>query len=321
MELSKAAVNSPTFLHRQTDSDTEVNLFNYLKKLQADAAAGKTPLWATDTLTLGTIASGAAVGVTVTVPGAKVGDFAVAAPALNLQGAQCTARVIADDLVYVRVKAPGDGSSRVYAVSTVAVAVIPLAMASRFGSVGVDTWDPASVGPQDGPQSKDVAVPGAQLGDLCLIGFNPSVAGAYTDAVSLQAFVKVAGTVRCSLINETADVLDCDSGRVCVLVIPAGTQFPLTGSLAYANAGLAGLAGEQANVTIAGAAPGQIVVIGCSVDAGGNFMITGNVTSQNTVTVRVQNVTLDSHALSATLSIGLLPANGALGMNATVKAE
>lgn len=280
----------------------------FLKALHTDVAALRAALWsapggvllASATNNFANLTDGSTVTLDVTVPGAQLGDFAMASLGVDMLGVTLSANVKSADIVTVTLQNES-GSAHDYASTAVLVAVIPLVRAQAFGLLGSVVWDPADAADGVG-ESKDITVTGAALGDFVLVSFSLD-----TQGILLGGAVKSADTVTARLQNETTSTINLASGRVRALVIPRA-NLDIAGAVVNDYANLVDAAGASLDVTTSGAAAGGFALASVSVDIQG-MLLTAAVKSTGIVTTRLQNETAGAINLaSATVRTGVVPA-------------
>lgn len=311
MKLTPQMLQGGAFLQIHDPSDpAEVNLFNFLKAMHADATAFKMPIFGSQTWNPGSLGDGAGETATFTVPGAAVGDFVLPSLGEDIQGMSISAQVVAADTVDVRLQNESGGTLDLASI-TARVAVLPMIRWQAFGLCGIATWDPGSLIDAAG-ESKTVTVTGAKLGDFAVAALGVAVQG-----MTVSASVTADDTVIVRLQNESGGTLDLASATVRVLVVPAATGFPLLGSATYDAPSLIDAAGASKDVIVLGAKLGDYAAASLDVSTQ-SILVTAAVKGDDLVTVRFQNETAGTLNLaSATLRVGVLPMATAMGLSAT----
>lgn len=157
------------------------------------------------------LVNGAGVTTTVTVFGAALGDFAVAAFDLTTQGIIVTAWVSAADTVSVRFQNGTGGVVDLDAAILTAAVLKPC-----FDHVGSATYDPAAVGVNTAGAgaTTTVTATGAALGDFAVASFGQDLQG-----VLVSAYVSAANTISVRFQNGTGAVTTLASNTLRVGVI------------------------------------------------------------------------------------------------------
>lgn len=235
----------------------------------------------------GILANGAGESKDVTVPGAALGDFAIASLGVDASGLVVTANVKSADVVTVRAQ-NWTGASVDLASTTLRVAVIPLRSASRYGLLGVKTHDFGLLAAGAG-ESVDVPVVGADTGFFAVASLGVDASG-----LTITASPKMDGTVTVRAENGTAAAVDLPSTQLRVLALSPlaiqGFLGELTADKTNDFAQLANGAGASLDVAVPGAAVGDFALASLQVDVQGQ-LLTAYVKSNNVVTVRLQNRT------------------------------
>lgn len=233
---------------------------------------------------------------TISVVGAKLGDFAFPSFSLSLQGIISTAYVSADNVVTVVLQNETGGTINL-ASGTLRVVVVSLANASLFGLVGQATWDPGSLADAAG-ESKTVTVTGAAFGDyVAAISLGVDQAGAV-----ITGAVSAADTVVCRLQNETgAGSFDLATSTVSVFVIPASIVFgwALQGYGTWDPASLLDGAGESKVIAVSGAEMGDFAFFAFPITVSA-MLQSAHVSTPGFVTCRLQNETTGTLNLAPT---------------------
>lgn len=264
------------------------------------------------TYNAGSLVDAAGETTTVYVPGAEIGDIAMAALGVSTQGIVVTAFISAPDVVSVRLQNETGGTLDL-ASTTLRVLVVPRRnIPHAFGPhalFGSGTVDVASLVDAAGATGS-ITVTGAALGDFAFAAH-----GVNTSGMSVAAYVQAANTVEVRFQNESGGTLDLASTTLRAVVVPAAYVAEMfdghvkSGSATYDASSLADGAGETTTVTVPGASVGDFAVASHGVDAA-DLVVTAAVTADNTVSVRVQNESAGTVNLaSATLRAAVIPAS------------
>ncbi len=221
----------------------------------------------------------------VTVPGATLGDYAMASLSVTAAGLCVTANVTATDVVTVLVYNESGGAVDLAATVVVSVAVLPRGRASCLGLVGQATYDMTTTVADNAFETSAVTVTGAALGDFVLCSFSLDVADVFVNGQ-----VTAADTVTVVFQNHTNGTADLSSGTVRACVLP---KVPVigsisTGALVSNLANIADAAQFSFSVPCPGARLGDHCVVSCSLDVL-DGLLTGYVAANDAVVVLVQN--------------------------------
>lgn len=156
----------------------------------------------------GSTVSGSQKTTTLTVPGARLGDFVLVqyknTSTNNLNGCMVMGHISADNTARALAYNGTGGTINLTTADLRAVVLDP----AHIDHAGAVTYDPPSLADGDGVETT-VTVPGARLGDFVVISFSNDLQG-----VMLQGSVSSDDTVLARFQNESGGTVDIPTGTL-----------------------------------------------------------------------------------------------------------